>query len=264
MSYPQRVVCLAAEAADILERLHALDRVVAVSVFARHSEAIRSLPKVGGFATPDLARVVEFEPDLVITTSDVQADAAAGLVRRGIPVLALAPSRLAHVWQGIRMIGGVLGLAEAAETLVADLQAELNRLRAEPPHSPVPPPRVYFEEWFEPLISGVGWVSDLIAWVGGCDIFAELAAAPTAQARVVSADEVIRRAPQIVIASWCGRAVNLEAIKSRPGWSTLPAVQDGRVYEVPSDLVLQAGPTLVEGARRLSAIIRYAGEGDTP
>jgi iron complex transport system substrate-binding protein len=254
MSYPQRVVCLAAEVPEIIHTLGAFDCIVGVSGFARRLGAVRRLPKVGGFSDPDIEKVLRLEPDLVITTSDIQADAAAQLIRQGIPVLALNPFRLAHIWSNILMVGGVLGRQQKAAALVAQLQGELDALRAQVPrHKDAP--RVYFEEWLDPMISGIGWVSDLIEWLGGVDVFAELATQRLARHRFVTSEAVLARQPEVIIASWCGKRADLASICARPGWDQLPAVQRGAVYEIPSDVILQTGPGILQGARQLVELI---------
>lgn len=247
--YPQRIVCLAAEAPEILYRLGAFDRIVGVSGFARRPEAVKSLPKVGGFAQPDVERVLALQPDLVITISDIQAEAAATLIKQGVPVLALNPHRLEDVWRNILVIGGAVGAQRQAELLVASLQAELAAI---PLLQPLPRrPRVFFEEWPDPLVSGIGWVGDLIRAVGGEDLFPELADQPKADGRVVTPEAVAAREPEVVLASWCGKPADLEAIRRRPAWQRTPAVRHGHIYEVSSDLILQTGPSLIEGARQI-------------
>jgi iron complex transport system substrate-binding protein len=254
MSYPQRIVCLAAEAPEIIDRLGCFDHIVGVSGFARRPATVRRLPKVGGFSDPDIEKILGLLPDLVITTSDIQADAAAQLIRHGIPVLALNPHRLAHIWTNILLVGGTLGRQQEAMALVAQLQRELDGLRAEM-GSADQLPRVYFEEWPDPMISGIGWVSDLIGWLGGVDIFAEVAAQRLARDRIVTADAVLARQPEVIIASWCGKRADLKSICARAGWEQLPAVQRGAVYEIASDLILQTGPGLLEGARQLAILL---------
>lgn len=247
--YPQRIVCLAAEAPEILHRLGAFDRIVGVSGFARRPEQVKRLPKVGGFAAPDIERVLALQPDLVITISDIQAEAAASLIRHGVSVLALNPHRLADVWQNILVIGGAIGAQRPAETLVASLQAELAAI---PLAQPLPRrPRVFFEEWPEPLVNGIGWVGDVIRAVGGQDLFPELADQPKAEGRVVEAETVAAQEPEVVLASWCGKAADLESIRRRPAWQTTPAVRHDHIYEISSDLILQTGPSLIEGARQI-------------
>jgi iron complex transport system substrate-binding protein len=251
--YPHRIVCLAAEAPEILDRLGAFDRVVAVSGFARQPSAVRQLPKVGGFSDPDIEKILTLQPDLVVTTSDIQAEAAAACIRQGIPVLALNPHRLADVWQSILLLGGILGLQAEAKQLVTTLQEELEGLRL--PMGAQTRPRVYFEEWPDPLISGIGWVSDLIEVIGGVDIFCDRGAGIRAVERVVSAEEVIARQPDLIIASWCGKKADLASIRQRPGWQDLPAVRQGQVHEIASQYILQTGPSLLAGARRLQQLL---------
>lgn len=247
--YPQRIVCLAAETPEILYRLGAFDRIVGVSGFARRPEAAKHLPKVGGFADPDVERVLALQPDLVISMSDIQAEAAASLIKHGVPVLALNPHRLEDVWQNILVVGGAIGAQRPAETLVASLQAELTAI---PLAQPLPRPlRVFFEEWPDPLISGIGWVCDLIRAVGGEDLFPELADRPKAAGRVVTPDAVAARRPEVVLASWCGKPTDLEDIRRRPAWQETPAAQHGHIFGIDSDLILQTGPSLIEGARHI-------------
>lgn len=251
--YPQRIVSLAAEGPEILDLLGAFDRLVGASSFARRPEKVRNLPKIGGFATPDLEKVLALEPDLVITTSDVQADAAAHLIKRGIPVLALHPHSLEDVWRNILLVGGAVGRQVEAQAAVARLQEELAAIRYT---RPLPRRvRVFFEEWPDPLVAGIGWVSDLIDYLGGEDVFRELRTRRTAPERVVTREEVARRAPEVIIASWCGKKARLDEIRARPEWQEVPAVRNGHVYEVPSDLILQAGPSLIEGARQIHAVL---------
>lgn len=252
-SYPQRIVCLAAEAPEILARLGAWDQVVGVSSFAQYPEAVREKPRIGGFSTPDLGKVLGLQPDLVIAISDIQAQIAADLVRAGVPVLVLNPHHLVDVWRNILLVGGAAGLQREAEALVKELQDELAALRDRCPLSRRL--RVFFEEWPEPLISGIGWVGELIAYLGGEDLFPELSARFQARERVVSLEEVARRQPEVIVASWCGKKADLEAIRSRPAWQGVPAVQQGQVYEIASSDILQAGPGLIRGAGQLQRLL---------
>lgn len=248
-SYPTRIVCLAAEAPAILDRLGVFDRIIAVSGFARQPAAVRQLPKIGGFSTPDIEKILSLQPDLAITIMDIQAGAAAQLIQHGIPVLALNPHRLADLTRNILLIGGVVGRASEAEILTDELQTALAVLRATTPQEVRP--RVYFEEWPDPMISGIGWVSDLLEWVGGIDIFRELADHKEATARIIDPAEVIARQPDVILASWCGKKADLAAICQRPGWEQIPAVATDHVYEIVSDQLLQVGPSLLDGAYAL-------------
>ena len=253
--YPTRIVCTAAEVPEILDALGAFDCIVGVSGFSRRPPKVRTLPKVGGFSTVDIEKITILNPDLVITTSNIQAELAAECIRHGIPVLALNPHRLTDVWSTILQIGGVVGRQQAAEDLVAKIQTDLHKIQtsaeALPRH-----PRIYFEEWHDPPISGIGWVSDLIELAGGVDIFPNLREQYLAQNRVVSFEDVAERQPEIIIASWCGKKADLKAISSRQAFTNVPAVQAGSIYEIKSELVLQTGLSLVQGAHQLHTLIK--------
>lgn len=262
MSFPQRVVCLTAETPEIIDRLGAFERVVGVSGYAVRPPGVRKLPRVGAFTTVDVDKVESLRPDLVITYSDLQADAAAELVRRGLTVLALNHHTLGGIIVAIRLIGGALGLAEAAERLVNDVQQRLDSARLEGRRLPRRP-RVFFEEWPDPLIFGTAWVSELIEIAGGQDVFADADAAdaanPTpgrhlARNRIVDAAKVSRRGPEIVLASWCGKKVVINRILQRPGWSDVAAVRSGHVYEIKSADILQPGLAVLRGLEQMQRI----------
>jgi iron complex transport system substrate-binding protein len=261
--YPRRVVCLTSETTEIAFAVGAGDRVVGVPGTARRPPEARERPKVGGFTTFRLDRIVDLTPDLVLAFSDLQADTVRELVRAGIPVLALNQRSLAEIFQAILVIGGALGCEAAARGVVADLQDEIRQVRE---FSSVWPdrPRVYFEEWDEPPISGIRWVSELIEIAGGQDVFPELRDRRDARGRVVDPAEVIRRDPQIVAASWCGKPVDLDAIRHRPGWSGIAAVRAGRVYALPSGDVLSPGPSIVRGLRALHELVQAYVAGADP
>ena len=248
-----RLVCLAAEAADIVVGLGAADCLVGVSSFARLPHYLKDVPRIGGFSTPALSAVLALDPDLVIATSDVQADAVAELLRSGLPVLALNPHRLGDVPQNIHLIGAALGLPDAAGRFVDRFCLELESLRC--PQRSAKRPCVFFEEWPEPMVSGIGWVGDLIEHLGGIDAFPELRDRRRAEQRRVDPNEVVKRQPDLIVASWCGKKVVPQRITARSGWAAIPAVRHGRVWEIPSDDILQAGPRLLRGARALSRMI---------
>jgi iron complex transport system substrate-binding protein len=253
--YPQRIVCLTAETTEIAFALGAGDRVVGVSGAATRPAEAREKPKVGGFTTFRLDKILDLRPDLVLAFSDLQADVVRDLVAAGIPVLASNQRSLTGVFQAILVIGGALGRDAEARALVADMQDEIRQIRE---FSSVWPdrPRVYFEEWDDPPIAGIRWVSELIEIAGGRDVFPELRDRPDARGRIVDPAEVVRRGPQIVLASWCGKRVDLDAIRRRPGWDGLEAVRDGRLYAVPPADVLSPGPSLIAGLRTLHEIVQ--------
>lgn len=252
--YPERIICLAAEVPDILYRLGALDRVVGVSVYTRRPAQALSLPKVSGFRHGRAAAILRHRPDLVILTSTVQGPLAAELAGHGVPLLHLFPHRLADLPQTIRLLGNVVNRPEQAEAVVADLESTLEAVAeaaaALPAH-----PRVYFEEWMEPLVCGTGWVSDLIELAGGRDVFRDRAiSGRRADDRRVDPDEVLRHDPDIIIASWCGKPLEPEVVQRRPGWDGLTALRRQRLIEWAPD-ILQCGPDLAMTARQLQGLM---------
>jgi iron complex transport system substrate-binding protein len=261
--YPRRVVCLSSETTEISFAVGAGDRVVGVPGTARRPPEARDRPKVGGFTTFRLDKILDLAPDLVLAFSDLQADVVRDLVRAGVPVLALNQRSLAEIFQAILVIGGALGCEAAARGVVSDLQDEIRQIRE---FSSVWPdrPRVYFEEWDEPPISGIRWVSELIEIAGGQDVFPELRDRRDAPGRVVDPAEVVRRDPEIVVASWCGKPVDLGAIRRRPGWSGITAVRAGRVHALPSGDVLSPGPSVVRGLRALHELVQACVAGTDP
>jgi iron complex transport system substrate-binding protein len=254
-AYPSRIVCLSADTTEIAFALGAGDRVVGVSGVATRPPEARERPRIGGFTTFRVDKIRALEPDLVLASSDLQADVIRDLVRAGLAVLALNQRSLADVFQAILVVGGALGRPAEAQGLVTDMQDELRQVRE---FSSVWPdrPRVYFEEWDEPPIAGIRWVSELIEVAGGQDVFPELREQPEARARIVDPAEVVRRDPQIVVASWCGKPVDLEAIRRRSGWESVDAVRTGQLYAIPSDDILAPGPSLLNGLRALHEIVQ--------
>jgi iron complex transport system substrate-binding protein len=243
-----RIVCLSAEAADICSRLGAWGEVVAVSAFASQA-GLESRPVIGGFSTTDCARVFQLRPDLVLCFSDVQADIAGQLIRLGLNVLTTNQRTLEEIAGAIRLIGGAIGRFSEAEDLSAEFREGLAHLRAPSGSGP----RVYFEEWPEPMISGIGWVGELIELCGGIDTFAARRK-PSSREREVQPEEVIAANPDMIIASWCGRPVKLDAICARPGFGVIRAVQDAQLHAVPSELLLQPGPAVLAGGTELRRI----------
>jgi iron complex transport system substrate-binding protein len=255
VEFPQRIVCLTAETTEIAFRLGAGDRVVGVPGTARRPEAVRDKARVGGFTTFRVDRILELEPDLVLAFSDLQRDVVGELIAAGVTVLCTNQRSLADVLRAILLVGGALGCEAAARDLVQDLRDEITQVRE---YSSVWPdrPRVYFEEWMDPLVAGIRWVSELIEVAGGRDVFAELRGQASARGRVVDPTEVVRRNPQIILASWCGKPVDRDAIARRPGWNAVAAVRAGQVHELDGADVLAPGPSLMAGLRRIHEIVQ--------
>lgn len=252
--YPARIVCLSAETTEIAFRVGAGDRVVGVPGTARRPPEARDRPRVGGFTTFRLDRILALRPELVLAFSDLQADVTRELVRAGIPVLALNQRSLDGIFQAILVIGGALGCEAAARGLVADMQEEMRQVREFSSGWP-DRPRVYFEEWDDPPVAGIGWVSELIDIAGGRDVFPEGRARHDARGRVVDPAEVARRDPEIIVASWCGKRVDLDAIRSRPGWGEITAIRTGQVHAVAADDFLAPGPSIMLGLRTLHELV---------
>lgn len=254
VDFPQRIVCLTAETTEIAFTLGAGDRVVGVPGTARRPEAARDRARVGGFTTFRADKILALEPDLVLAFSDLQRDVVSELIAAGVSVLCTNQRSFDEVLRAVLLIGGALGCEAAARDLIADMRDEVKQVRE---YSSMWPdrPRVYFEEWMDPLISGIAWVSDLIEIAGGLDVFAELREQGAARERIVAADEVARRDPQIILASWCGKPVDRAVIAARPGWSAMAAVAAGQIHEIPGEDVLAPGPSLMHGLRRIHEII---------
>lgn len=256
--FPSRIVCLSAETAETLYAIGAGDRVIAVSAYAVHPAEVRQKPRVSAFITAGIDRIVGLSPDLVLGFSDLQAGIARDLVARGVPVVIFNQRTITEILQMIRMTGGLVGLSSKAAHLCGNLEQGLTAIRLAASFLPRRP-RVYFEEWPDPIIGGIQWVQELIAAAGGDPAPAIRADARLASARQLDADDIRRAEPDVILASWCGRRVRKERITSRPGWENVPAVRRGHVYEIRAPYILQPGPTaLTEGARQLHAIFRQA------
>lgn len=260
MSGAQRIVCLTEETVETLYLLGQSHRIVGVTGYAvRPPQVRREKPRVGAFTSADAEKIVALEPDLVLCFSDLQASIAAELVTAGIEVHVFNQRDVAGILQMIRTLGALTGCAGTAEAMAQGHEARLAALAATPRAAR---PRVWFEEWDDPLISGIGWVSELIAIAGGEDIFAERARAAAARDRIVTPDQVLERAPEVILASWCGKKLVPARIAARTGWADLPAIRAGRVHEIKAPLILAPGPAaLTEG---LEAIHRALWDAPPP
>lgn len=250
---PQRIVCLTEETVETLYLLGEDARIVGVSGFAvRPPRVRREKPRISAFTSADIDGILALNPDLVLTYSDLQADIAAQLIRRGVAVHAFNHVDLAGIFAMMRMLGAMVGAPEKAEALVRTFEGRLASL-------PAPAgtrPRVFFEEWYEPMIAGSRWVSELIEAAGGTDVFAEKAHHKAGKDRIVLPEEVVAAAPDLIIGSWCGKKFVPDQVAARPGFAAIPAVRGGQLYEINSTLILQPGPAaLTDGLDALRRII---------
>jgi iron complex transport system substrate-binding protein len=252
---PSRIVCLTEETVETLYLLGEQDRIVGVSGYAvRPRQVRREKPRVSAFTSADIPKILALEPDLVLAFSDLQAEIAAELIRAGATVYAFNQRDVAGILAMIRTLGALVGASDKAEALAKDYEVRLAETRAATRGGPRP--KVYFEEWDDPLISGIGWVSELIEITGGDDVFATLRTKKSARDRIVSSEDVIAAAPDLILASWCGKKVQPLKIVQRAGWDAIPAVRNERIQEIKSPLILQPGPAaLTDGLEAMRAAI---------
>ena len=253
--YPTRIVCLTEETTETLYLLGEGDRVVGVSGYTVRPPEARRKPRVSAFIHAKYEKIDALEPDLILGFSDLQANIAAELIKRGYPVMVFNQRSVSEILQMIRVLGALIGCTEKANRLISHLELEIDSIRAAAAQLPCRP-RVFFEEWDDPLISGIRWVEELVQIAGGDSIFPELRDAKLGKQRIVSGEDVIRRQPDVIIASWCGKAVRRERIAQCDGWQDVPAIRNGHIYEIKSAYILQPGPAaLTEGVRQLHHII---------
>jgi iron complex transport system substrate-binding protein len=257
-SYPRRIICLTEETTETLYLLGQQERIVGVSGYTVRPPEARLKPKVSAFINAKFEKILALEPDLVFAFSDLQADIAAELIRRGVTVMTFNQRSITEILEMILTVGRVVGCEEKAWKLISSLQDELDAIRESARHF-AHRPLVLFEEWYDPLISGIRWVDELIEIAGGECAFPELRKHQAAKDRIVNPADVIERDPEVIIGSWCGRAVKKQWIRKREGWDSISAVCNNQIYEVKSAFILQPGPAaLTEGLRQLHAILAHA------
>ena len=253
--FPHRIVCLTEETVETLYLLGEQDRIVGVSGYAKRPPEVRSKPRVSAFRDADIDAILDLKPDLVLTYSDVQAEITRTLILRGATVLNFNQRTIAGIYDMIAILGRIVGKPAEGTALIEEFQSGLRNIseRARQfPHRP----RVYFEEWHDPLISGIGWVEELIEVAGGELAFPELRNCGKAQNRIVDLAAVVERDPDVILASWCGMQVKSDAIRSRQGWDAITAVRNSHIYEVPSTIILQPGPAaLTDGVSFIHNIL---------
>jgi iron complex transport system substrate-binding protein len=253
--YPRRIVCLTEETTETIYLLGEQDRIVGISGYTARPPEARLKPKVSAFTTAKFEKIMAVDPDLVLTFSDLQADIARELIVRGVPVMAFNQRSVPEILEMMVTLARVLGCEAKGRELVDRLTADIQRIAHSASSFPYRP-RVFFEEWKQPLISGIRWVEELVEIAGGEPVFPELRGGRLAKDRTVEPALVVDRNPDVVIASWCGMKVNKKSIRTRPGWDRITAVQQGNIYEIKSTYILQPGPAaLTEGVRQLHAIL---------
>ncbi|HEX9365512.1 MAG TPA: cobalamin-binding protein [Vicinamibacterales bacterium] len=256
--YPSRIVCLTEETTETLYLLGEGDRIVGVSGYTCRPPDARKKPKVSAFINARFDKIDALKPDLVLAFSDLQADIARELIRRGYPVYTFNQRSVAEILQMIRVVGALVGRSDAGGALASRMEAGLEEIRARAAGF-ARRPRVFFEEWDAPLISGIRWVEELVEIAGGDPVFPELRDKALGKDRIVDPALVIERNPDVIIASWCGKAMKKRTIVERPGWDRITAVREDRIHEIKSTYILQPGPaSLTDGVRQLHEIIgRY-------
>ena len=253
--FPQRIVCLTEETTETLYLMGEGERVVGISGYTVRPPEARQKPKVSSFLHARYEKIDTLNPDLILAFSDLQSAITNDLVKRGYPVFTFNQRSVGEILQMIRILGGIVGVPDKGRALADDLARGLDDIR-EAAASRARRPRVYFEEWDDPLISGIQWVEELIEIAGGDPVFPELRHARLAKDRIVSSEQVIAAQPDVIIGSWCGKPVRKERIAARPGWDTIPAVRNEQIYEVKSTYILQPGPaSLTEGVRQIARIL---------
>jgi iron complex transport system substrate-binding protein len=257
MSHYSRIACLCTEAVETLYALGAEDCIAGISGFTvRPPRARQEKPRISGFSSAKLERILAVEPDLAIGFCDLQAEICRDLAQAGIEVHLFNQHTVAGILHMIRVLAALVQREQAGQRLIAELQRCIASARAQAAQW-TRRPTVYFEEWNDPLISGIGWVSELIAIAGGNDAFPELAAHRSAKQRIIAdAQEVVRRRPDIIIGSWCGKKFQPDSLRARPGWETIPALQNGMVFEIKSADILSPGPSAItEGLRQIGMLV---------
>lgn len=255
---PQRIVCLTEEPTEVLYALGEQHRIVGISGFTvRPAIARKEKPKVSAFTSAKIGEILKLEPDFVIGFSDIQAEIASALIKQGVEVWISNHRSVEGILDYVRRLGALVGAVDKADAYADALAHGLDAIAAQAATLPQRP-KVYFEEWDDPLISGIRWVAELVRIAGGDDIFPERAAESLAKARILEdPDEVIRRAPDIILGSWCGKKFRPGKVAARPGWEAIPAVRDGELHEIKSPIILQPGPAaLTDGVREIAKIIQ--------
>jgi iron complex transport system substrate-binding protein len=249
--FPRRIICLTDETTETLYLLGEEERIVGISGYTVRPPEARTKPKVSAFINAKFDKILGLEPDLVLAFSDLQADIAAELIRRGVWVFTFNQRSVAQILEMIETLSRIVGAADRGRALVARLESQLTTIERSARRF-TDRPRVFFEEWNQPLISGIRWVDELVERAGGQTLFPDLRHKPLARDRILDPAKVAEADPEIVIGSWCGVRFNPDFVRARQGWDQISAVRNGHLYEVKSTYILQPGPAaLTEGVRQL-------------
>jgi iron complex transport system substrate-binding protein len=260
VSYPERIVCLTEEPTEVLYALGEEDRIVGITNFTvRPARARREKPRVSAFTSAHIEEIVALEPDLVIGFSDIQADIARDLIHEGVEVWISNHRSIDGILGYVRRLGAMVGAADRADAYAHDLQTHLDSVRTAAAELPTRP-RVYFEEWHDPIITGIRWVAEVIRAAGGDDVFPELSSQSLAKDRIIAdPDRIADTMPDVILASWCGKKVQFDKIYQRDGWEMVPAIANRRVHEIESSIILQPGPAaLTDGLDEIHKILAEA------
>ena len=262
---PRRIICLTEEPTEILWALGEGERVVGISAWTCRPEGAReAAPIVSGFVGGNVEKIMGLEPDLVIGFSDIQAELASKLIKAGLSVWITNQRSVAEIMENALLLGRMVGREQESTTMIAGWQAHLDAL-ADKANSWLRRPRVYFEEWPNPMISAIRWVSELIHVAGGENVFDACSHGSLAKERFLAPEDVIAAKPDVIFASWCGKPVDKDEIRQRPGWDEIPAVQAGRIHEIPSATILQPGPgALTDGVAELARHLEAAATAAAP
>jgi iron complex transport system substrate-binding protein len=256
--YPHRIVCLTEEPTEVLYALGEEQRIVGISGFTvRPARARREKPRVSAFTSAKLDRILDLEPDFVVGFSDIQSDIAQALIKAGVEVWISNHRSVQGILGYVRRLGALVGASERAERYARGLEEHIESVRGEST-TLGRRPRVYFEEWDEPQITAIRWVSELIGIAGGDDVFPERAVCALGKDRILADPlEVVRRSPDLILGSWCGKKFRPERVAARVGWETVPALREGELHEIKSPLILQPGPAaLTDGLDAIRRVIR--------
>lgn len=257
MSFPERIVCLTEEPTEVLYALGEEERIVGITNFTvRPARARKEKPRVSAFTTAHTDRILDLEPDLVIGFSDIQADIARDLIKEGVEVWISNHRTIEGIIGYVRRLGAMVGAADLANAYADELAAHVARVQGAADALPRRP-AVYFEEWHDPIITGIGWVAEIIRAAGGDDVFPELSASSLAKDRIIADPAVVAATqPDLILASWCGKKVQFDHIYNREGWEDLPAIVNRQVHEIDSAIILQPGPAaLTDGIDEVHRLV---------